>query len=86
MTMRFVLLNVAITTAGTALVHGLTSDRGTTPVTPNEWHWVNNGAPARDVEVYRSAGPTTTNITLCCSSAAAAAVDVFVSYNYSTIR
>lgn len=85
MTQRFVLLGVTIPAAGSALTHGLTSD-GTTAVVPNEWHWMQSAAPARDSEVFRAAGPTNATITLQATTAAGCAVDVFVNYNYSTIR
>lgn len=86
MTQRFILTNVAIPAAGSALTHGLTSDQGTTAVVPNEWYWAWAGAPAVDADVYRLAGPTNATITLAATTAAGSTVDVFVSYNYSTIR
>lgn len=85
MTQRFALTNVAIATGGTALTHGLTSDRGTTAVVPHEWYWNFSGAPGVDEDVYRSAGPTNASITLAAVSATTT-VDVFVNYNFSVIR
>lgn len=86
MTQRFILTNVGITTGGTNLVHGLTSDRGATPVVPTEWGWNKAGVGlAVEGNIYRN-GAATTGVLPIAAGSATVVADVFISFQHSTIR